>query len=702
MTIQAFWGENWTAVLVNHLWQSTAVTAIAWLLALALRSYQARTRYWVWMIASVKFLVPFSLFITVGEWLRPKDAAHIQGPALAAMMEQITQPFPQTASPVHVSVSTLPATVPHQDNLLPLIVLALYLCGFFVVVFSWIRDWVRIRASVRASSRIMLLAEVPVLSSPRLLEPGIFGVIRPVLVLPEGICDRLSMAHLGTIIAHEICHVRRRDNLTASIHMVVAALFWFHPAVWWIKARLLEERERACDEAVLQSGYDADLYAESILNVCKFYVESPLACVSGVTGSDLKRRIVRIMEEQVARKFNLGTKLLLGLAATALLAMPVFLGLVRINRVSAQSTALSSPHNIVGDWQGVFPDKNRIVFRISKAGEGWRALVYFLDPPGYPTILPSVSFQGDELSFTSSVLNCKYRGKLSADGNSLDGTWTSLNSPPEGVEAAEPVPLPMARATTNTAWPLQPNNTSPIMASTLDPSFEVTTVKPHDPNVPDGGWQWRGARRFQATMPVSGMIQYVYGINKNQVINAPGWAFKDVYDYAGVPNMPGLPTEQQRINMMRKLLEERFNLKVHTEKRELASFVLSPAKGGSKLISSVLVNEPGCTISMRMGTTGGLVLQARNTAMGDFIRFLHSIQDRPVLDQTGLTGQFDFDLSFMPDDSMFGGDMRLPPSDNPPPDLFTAMQEQLGLKLTPGKEPVDVIVIDRLERPSPN
>src|SRR6202044_1380145 len=102
--------------LVNHLWQSTAVTAIAWLLALALRSYQARTRYWVWMIASVKFLVPFSLFITVGEWLRPKDAAHIQGPALAAMMEQITQPFPQAASPVHVSVSTLPATVPHQDN----------------------------------------------------------------------------------------------------------------------------------------------------------------------------------------------------------------------------------------------------------------------------------------------------------------------------------------------------------------------------------------------------------------------------------------------------------------------------------------------------------------------------------------------------------------------------------------------------------
>ncbi|MEI9970025.1 MAG: hypothetical protein WDM87_15905 [Terracidiphilus sp.] len=119
-----------------------------------------------------------------------------------------------------------------------------------------------------------------------------------------------------------------------------------------------------------------------------------------MTGSDLKRRNARFMEEQVARKLNLGRKLLLGLAATAVLALPVVFGLVRINHVSAQSThvsaqstALSSPHNIVGDWQGRFPDKSRIVFRISKAGDGWRALVYFLDPPGYPTILPSVSFE---------------------------------------------------------------------------------------------------------------------------------------------------------------------------------------------------------------------------------------------------------------------------------------------------------------------
>ena len=156
------------------------------------------------------------------------------------------------------------------------------------------------------------------------------------------------------------------------------------------------------------------------------------------------------------------------------------------------------------------------------------------------------------------------------------------------------------------------------MASTLDPSFDVTTVKPHDPNVPGGGWQWRGARRFQATMPVSGMIQYVYGINKNQIINAPGWAFKDVYDYAGVPNMPGLPTEQQRINMMRKLLEERFNLKVHTEKRELASFVLSPAKGGSKLISQRARQRTGLYDIHASGNDGRAVAAGAKHGDGRF------------------------------------------------------------------------------------
>src|ERR1035441_9569554 len=100
MMLPAFWNEAWTAALANHLWQSTAVTGIVWLLALSLRKNHARTRYWLWMIASVKYLIPFSLLISAGESLRALFATQIQRPALAAVMEQITLPFPQDA--VHI------------------------------------------------------------------------------------------------------------------------------------------------------------------------------------------------------------------------------------------------------------------------------------------------------------------------------------------------------------------------------------------------------------------------------------------------------------------------------------------------------------------------------------------------------------------------------------------------------------------------
>src|SRR5207248_8552793 len=146
---------------------------------------------------------------------------------------------------------------------------------------------------------------IELLSSRASLEPGIFGIAQPVLVWPEGISERLDDAHLEVILAHELWHVRRRDNLAAALHMVVEAIFWFHPLVWWLGARLVEERERACDEEVLQSGSERQVYAESILKICEFCVGSSLACVSGVTGADLKKRIVHIMTKNVASKLNL-------------------------------------------------------------------------------------------------------------------------------------------------------------------------------------------------------------------------------------------------------------------------------------------------------------------------------------------------------------------------------------------------------------
>jgi bla regulator protein blaR1 len=128
-----------------------------------------------------------------------------------------------------------------------------------------LREWLRMRAIVRAGLPLTIDLPIRVVSTPERIEPGVFGIVRPVLLLPEGIAGRLTQPQLEAIIAHELCQVRRRDNLTAAIHMLVEAIFWFHPLVWWLGVRLIDERERACDEEVLQAGRQAKVYAGSIL-----------------------------------------------------------------------------------------------------------------------------------------------------------------------------------------------------------------------------------------------------------------------------------------------------------------------------------------------------------------------------------------------------------------------------------------------------
>src|SRR5262249_39720639 len=127
---------------------------------------------------------------------------------------------------------------------------------------------------------------VQMVCSSAAFEPGVVGILRPVLVLPSTIASHLDRAQLDAIVPHELCHVRRRDNLTAALHMLVESIFWFHPLVWWLGARLVEERERACDEEVVRLGNEPQVYAEGILHVCKTYIESPIACAAGVTGAN--------------------------------------------------------------------------------------------------------------------------------------------------------------------------------------------------------------------------------------------------------------------------------------------------------------------------------------------------------------------------------------------------------------------------------
>ncbi|MGA3101656.1 MAG: M56 family metallopeptidase [Terracidiphilus sp.] len=576
MTILGFWGENWTAALVNHLWQSTFMVGITWALALALRKNPARARYWVWMAASSKFLFPFSLLIAAGEWLRSLIATPIVAkPALANVMEQIAQPFPQVQI---FDPAQSPASA-HRANLLPLVLLTIWACGALAVVLRFGWGWLQAYAAKRAAHPIVLEADVPALSSPSLIEPGIFGILRPALLLPEGILNRLTPQQLGAIVAHEMCHVRRRDNLTFTLHMFVEALFWFHPAVWWIGARLIEERERACDEAVVQAGGEAQTYAEGILSVCKFYVEPPLACVSAVTGSDLEMRIARIMSGRAVQKLNLMKRALLGALALIILTAPITLGLSHATGVSVQS---DSQHT---------------------------------------------------------------GGSAGAAG-----------------------------------------------ATGSRPSFEVVTVKPDL----SGSGYWRNtADGFSAIAHVNTLIQSAYWLTDEQVIGLPGWARTDSFAVEGkmdantasaLDRLSPLQHARQVQLMMQSMLADRFALRAHSSTRTLPVYELRIAKSGCKMKKSPV--DAGGAAEFSNGK-----IEARSTSITMLALNLSSTLGQVVVDKTGLQGSYDFTLEWAPE----GAD----PSD-PRPSIFTAFEEQLGLKLVEAKGPIEVLIVDHVEKPSPN
>jgi bla regulator protein blaR1 len=349
VNIPQFWNEGWAAA-GNHLWQSTLFTVVAGLLVLLLRSSQARTRYWLWLGASLKFLIPFSLLVAFGNHLAPPRSPSGM-PSSYYFATEVSQPLTPSTAPVVAPA----ASEAHQFGLariLPALAAVIWLNGLITVLALWRLRWRRVHSCLRKAIRLEQGREVeslrrierisamrrpiPLLLSPETLEPGVFGIFRPVLLWPEGISSHLSDAHLDAILAHEIGHLRHRDNLAAAMHLIIEAIFWFHPLIWWLGAQLVRERERGCDEEVVEMGNQPGVYAEGILKACEFCVASPLAAFSGVTGADLKKRIVRIMTGWPGNKLSPQGQFLLASLGAAAFAGPFVFALVNVPHVRAQ------------------------------------------------------------------------------------------------------------------------------------------------------------------------------------------------------------------------------------------------------------------------------------------------------------------------------------------------------------------------------
>jgi len=372
--------------------------------------------------------------------------------------------------------------------------------------------------------------------------------------------------------------------------------------VWWLGARLVEERERACDEDVVELGSERRVYAESILKVCEFCVGSPLACVSGVTGSDLKKRMVYIMTERIARKLDFGKKLLLSSAGVLALALPLLFGLVNAPKMRAQEQAATS---------GARTSNVELMVKSGAGGEAHRVGMMYS---------------------------------------------------PTGFKA---------------------------MNTTLQ-----------------------------------ALIQEAYGVQANQIAGAPDWAKTAEFDLEiGHNDDKSAPSgmsveqslEQSRIRNQRLLqaaLVERFKLALHPETRELPTYALVVGDDGSKLqpakpasrYSDPVKSPDGIPLdkSFRIKLNGSQAgLEARGMSTSDMASHLSRQLGTVVVDKTGLAGTYDFSLNWKSDASG-GGTFNAPVSDASASSLLTAIQEQLGLKLEPQQAPMEVLVIDHVERQAEN
>jgi uncharacterized protein (TIGR03435 family) len=362
-----------------------------------------------------------------------------------------------------------------------------------------------------------------------------------------------------------------------------------------------------------------------------------------------------------------------------------------------QGSALLA-QNITGNWQGTLQpgqQKVRIVFQVALENDKLQATLRTVDQPS-PPIATTITRDGATVKMTIPSINGTYEGKLSGDGNSITGTWTQ----------GAPLPLNLARATPETAWAIpEPPPPPARMAPNANPAFEVATIRPSDPARREQIITLRGAEVITTNVTLHDLINLAYWLHPKQLTGGPAWMESDKFDMTGKPDAPGQPNVDQMKMMIQKLLADRFQLKFHSEKRELSAYAVTITKAGAKIIRSQ--DDPKGLPGFYFGrTASGTTLTFRNSPMSQITAVLQNFLDKPVVDQSGLSERYDFTLTFTLDPAQAArlGGASPPAADNPDaaPDVFAAFQQQLGLKLESTKAPVDVMVIDKVEKPSEN
>ena len=361
--------------------------------------------------------------------------------------------------------------------------------------------------------------------------------------------------------------------------------------------------------------------------------------------------------------------------------------------------AWAQGNDISGVWNGTLkvPGHDlRMVMKVAKGDDGkLTTVLYSVDQGGAKIPVSSTAVTGTAVKLAVVSAGMTYEGKLNAGGTGMTGTFT---------QGGQAIPLDFEKTTEAGAYAIpEPPAKIALMAKDAKPVFEVATIKPSTPGQQGLGLTIQGRSMKTVNTPVSFLIAFAYDLHPKQIVGAPAWVTEEKYDIVATPDVPGQPNTEQLKAMVKQLLADRFGLKYHREKKEMAAFVLAVAKSGSKL--TVTDQDPAALPLLAFTGLGSMVV--KNSSMEGFAHVMQTaVLDRPVVDETKLKSKYDFTLKWTPDDSQFGGmGVKVPPpadGADAPPDLFKALPDQLGLVMTAEKVPVETLVVDHVDKASAN
>jgi len=633
----------------------------------------AATRHLVWMLVVIGLLLlpvfsivlpPWTAFTTPArDTLTP---ARLGQDLISSFQRTEEIRVPLSAPMEQAKAIAMPVSIPWSG-----VLATVFVMGVFLLLARLVIEQVSIQRLLRGSVEVTdpqwkhLLHEcaeiMGVQRAVRLLRsseenmPIALGIRHETIVIPA-VADTWSEDRRRAVVLHEMSHLIRHDCLSQMLAAVACALYWVHPGAWWIARRLRIERELACDDQVLSLGANAREYADHLLELA-YALRSgrTVAVTASMAGSEqLEGRLLAALDAARNRAVPALRSHLAGLTILIVLLVP--LAAATVSRGQVSDSAQPESREFTG---GIVPAAAPVASVPREQPQPVTLSVMITKPPKTQSAAPSIS---GRLAFDVAAIKPTNADPANGYCHGID---TNVDSAPKSAP-----PTPLGRCV--------------FRSITLDHLIWLAYVRGNgfslDPDL--------------------------------MVLGGPTWTRSDTFDIEGEASDGTLVKERDLWVMLQSLLADRFKLQFHRDTKEVSGFALIIAKNGPKLTPAA-DPEGGqrvfLTRSVRPSETatplrGQQVLHGQNLSMSMFAGSIAQFGGPLVTDETKLAGTYDLQLTWQPEDgATMKGRPVLPTTDGTAAlSLDSALQEQLGLRLVSKKVPVEILVVDRAEKPNLN